>query len=57
MYLFFVFHKVGAHRPMLIGSSAMASSSVGALLPFRFFEYHKNRKHADAFTANTTHAM
>lgn len=27
---------------MLIGSSAIAISSVGALLPFFFFEYHMN---------------
>lgn len=45
------------YRPILMGSSAMASSSVAALLPFFFFEYHKNKKQADAFAINTAHAI
>lgn len=44
------------YRPNPIGSSAMASSSVGALLPLRFFEYHKNVIDDNAFTENTNHA-
>lgn len=45
------------YRPILIGSSAIANSSVAALLPFFFFEYHRNKIHADAFTAKTIHAI
>lgn len=52
-----VYMSVHTHRPNPMGSSAMANSSVGALLPFFFFEYHKNRKHADALTMNTAHAI
>lgn len=48
---------ISVYRPMLIGSSAMASSSVAALLPFFFFEYHRNKKQADAFMTNTIQAM
>lgn len=44
------------YRPNPMGSSAMANSSVGALLPLRFFEYHKNVIDANAFTRNTSHA-
>lgn len=45
-----------SYRPMLIGSSAIAISSVGALLPFFFFEYHINIRKAKKLTPNTIHA-
>lgn len=42
------------YLPIWIGSSAIASSSVAALFPFFFFEYHKKIKDAKALTINTT---
>lgn len=44
------------YRPILIGSSAIAISSVGALLPFFFFEYHINMAKARKLMLNTIHA-
>lgn len=44
------------YRPMLMGSSAIAISSVGALLPFFFFEYHMNIRKAYRLMPNTNQA-
>lgn len=44
------------YLPMLMGSSAIAISSVGALLPFFFFEYHMNIMNAYRLMPNTNHA-
>lgn len=41
---------------MLMGSSAIPSSSEMALLPFFFFEYHMKLRPVKRFTRNTTHA-
>lgn len=39
-----------------MGSSAIAISSVGALLPFFFFEYHMNIMNANMLMLNTSQA-
>lgn len=48
--------KKEAYRPMLIGSSAIPSSSVAALLPFFFFEYHMKASPAYRLDRNTDQA-
>lgn len=44
------------HRPIIVGSSAMASSSVAALSPFLLREYHKNDAAANKFVRTTNQA-
>lgn len=42
-----------SYRPIFIGSSAIPSSSVAALLPFFFLEYQRNMMHEKKLITDT----